>query len=148
MVDIEGRTPLHMACLYGEEKSVRLLLDANACKELTAGRGGKTPLDFAHESGATGCVNLLLEHDEHEDVEMPEVEVMGERSKEDKEATLLQQAIVIDNTPNPRGGCKRPLMTEPTAVGAGHPGGVPKRRHLTRAEVAKINTDREVIILS
>ena len=70
--DIEGRTALHMACLYGEAEAVRLLLNAKADKSRVAGRSGKTALDFAHESGSTGCLALLLEHEIPYDADLGE----------------------------------------------------------------------------
>ena len=116
--DIEGRTALHMACLYGESEAVRLLLNAYADKTLVAGKSGKTALDLAHESDATGCVALLLEHD------MPPVEpVFGERSL--RSATKGATAEHPDVVP------RRAQELSPVEAPRAHPAG--RRLQLARS---------------
>ena len=116
--DIEGRTALHMACLYDEPEAARLLLNAYADKTFVAGNSGKTALDLAHESGATGCVALLLEHD------MPPVKpVFGERT--------LRSATKGATTEHPDVVPRRAQELSPVEAPRAHPAG--RRLQLARS---------------
>ena len=134
--DVEGRTALHMACLYGEAEAVQVLLKAKAEQHLLAGRAGKTALEFANESGSSGCAALLQEH---ELTAVPPVEATGRRSDLLKS---LDAAVVMD-TPLGR-ACKRPL-TDPTVVCMHLDRRRPESRRATK--MPKLS-DGEVIILS
>jgi len=61
ILDDDGNTPLHIACLYGRPEIARLLLDAGADTEVH-NRWGYTPLDWACLYQETDIVRLLLEH--------------------------------------------------------------------------------------
>ncbi|KAH0489651.1 hypothetical protein TgHK011_010069 [Trichoderma gracile] len=58
--DLMGRTPLHHACLKGNEKAVNLLLDRDALIEV-AGHDGTTPIHCAVLSGNLNILKKLVE---------------------------------------------------------------------------------------
>lgn len=58
--NIEGMTPLHMACCSGHEKVVQLLLSRQASTSV-ATDGGSTPLALACVNQHTHIVQLLLD---------------------------------------------------------------------------------------
>ena len=61
MTDHQGMTALHLSCLYGRKKMVRMLLDAGAnlrCKD----KDMTTPLHLACAEGSieVGCIQLMV----------------------------------------------------------------------------------------
>jgi len=59
--DHKGNTPLHYACLEGQEELVQLLLDNNAAVD-SQNFVGETALFLAASYGRDGVVMMLLEH--------------------------------------------------------------------------------------
>lgn len=58
----KGYSPLHGACINGNESIVKLLLSNQADPELKSSDGGFTALHFAAAEGHLNIVRLLLEH--------------------------------------------------------------------------------------
>ena len=60
---VDGVTPLHLACFYGQEEAVECLLEAGADASVGAqNQPGSTPLHEAARSGHRNIVLLLLAH--------------------------------------------------------------------------------------
>ena len=59
-----GLTGLHIACLYGHDEIVRLLLDRGA-ESTKMDAYARTPLSYAAQSGHVKIVEMLLDHDEN-----------------------------------------------------------------------------------
>ena len=57
--DLRGRTPLHWAAFRGDEKFMKILLQAKANFKVLDGES-RTPLHAAIMSGSTRCMELLL----------------------------------------------------------------------------------------
>ena len=57
--NVEGMTPLHMACCNGNARVVELLLSKKASTSITTD-GGSTPLALACINGHTSIVRMLL----------------------------------------------------------------------------------------
>lgn len=55
-----GRTPLHVACVYGRNKIATLLLAHPRIDVNLKDKGGATPFLLACDRGSTSCVRLLL----------------------------------------------------------------------------------------
>ena len=60
-LDVNGATPLHLACLHGHLETVKTLMTAGgrSCLRMPYGTDGKTPVQLACDGGFTDMAEYL-----------------------------------------------------------------------------------------
>ena len=94
-----GNTPMHYACMYGYQEGALMLLNAGGdAHGLNSLRLGRTPLEFAKDSGYRSLFNNLLEAETNMREETEEKMEMFEEAEEAQHDKVLEKLEVLDKT--------------------------------------------------
>lgn len=155
VTDADGRAPLHLAAMIGNDKMVALLLDRYGADLQARDKFGNTPLMVAADHGAVGAIGVLADHgadlNARDKGEFTALHNAAGRGHEEAVRHLVKHGADVNavtargQTPLHIAAIDRQSATAQTLLSAGAKTGLKDADGLTPMDIAKANNDQEMI---